>query len=225
MMHPCAGIHNAMSELTGNANKTSEQHRELEVSRITRDVKNVLIIHSWSSENFPFPEKAKLMFISMSLTAPQHSDIDCDKANEISTKNYASIINHTHLQKSHEIDVTLARLHSTLKTDNEAVNKNPLILLSQLILLAEREEETKPCFEYELTNYPLSLFQYGMMVNGNKASLCSFLMKVIPKANLPTEIVQVNDGKALIFQIKSLLFTEFSDMYKLYEKHLYSKSG
>ena len=117
-------------------------------------------------------------------------------------------------------------MHSTLKTDNEIVNKNPLILLlSQPILLAEREEETKPCFEYELTNYPLSLFQYGMMVNGNKASLCSFLMKVIPKANLPTEIVQVNDGKALIFQIKSLLFTEFSDMYKLYEKHLYSKSG
>ena len=77
-MHPCAVIHNAMSELTGNANKTSEQHRELEVSRITRDVKNALIIHSWFTENFPFPEKAELMFISTDLTAPQYSDIDCD---------------------------------------------------------------------------------------------------------------------------------------------------
>ena len=105
----------------------------------------------------------------------------------MSTKNYASIINHTHLQKCPEEAITLARLHSTLKTDNEIVNKNPLILLlSQPILLAERGEETKPCFKYELTNYPLSLFQYGMMVNGNKASLRSFLMKVIPKANLPT---------------------------------------
>ena len=44
-MHPCAEIHNAMSELTGNGNKTSEQHRELEVSRITRDVKDLQIIH------------------------------------------------------------------------------------------------------------------------------------------------------------------------------------
>ena len=38
-MHPYAEIHNAMSELVGNANKTSEQHRELEVARITRDKK------------------------------------------------------------------------------------------------------------------------------------------------------------------------------------------
>ena len=52
------------------------------------------------------------------------------------------------------------------------------------------------------------------MRNGNKASLCSFLMKVITNANLTTEIVQVNDGEALLFQIKSLLFTKFFDMYE-----------
>ena len=57
-MHPCVEIHNAMSELTGNENKTSEQHRELEVARITRDVKNLQIIHGWFTENFLFPEKA-----------------------------------------------------------------------------------------------------------------------------------------------------------------------
>ena len=41
-----------------------------------------------------------------------------------------------------------------------------------------------------------------MMRNDNKASLCSFLMKRIPRTNLPTEIVQVNDGEALLCQIK-----------------------
>ena len=45
-MHQCAEIHDAMSELTGNANKTSEQHRELRVARITRDIKDLQIIHS-----------------------------------------------------------------------------------------------------------------------------------------------------------------------------------
>ena len=88
-MHPCAEIHNAISELTGNTNKTSEQHREQEVAKITRDVKDLQIIHSWFTKNFPFPEKAELMFISTALTAPQHSDINCDKANEISAKIYA----------------------------------------------------------------------------------------------------------------------------------------
>ena len=71
-MHPRAKIHNVMSELTGNANKTSEQHRGLEVARRTRDVNNLQIIHSWFTEKFPFPEKAELMLISKALTAPQH---------------------------------------------------------------------------------------------------------------------------------------------------------
>ena len=98
-IHPSAEIYNAMLELTGNANKTSEQHRELEVARITRDMKNLQIIHSCFTENFPFPEKVELLFISTAITAPQHSDINCNKAIEISAKIYASIIEHTHLQK------------------------------------------------------------------------------------------------------------------------------
>ena len=58
-----------------------------------------------------------------------------------------------------EKTLTLAKVHSTLKTDNEVANINPFILFSRLILLAEREEETTPCFGYELTNYPFSLFK------------------------------------------------------------------
>ena len=67
-----------MSELTGNANKTSEQYRE-QVARKTRNVKDLQMIHSWFTENFPFPQKAELMFISTALTAPQQVDINCDK--------------------------------------------------------------------------------------------------------------------------------------------------
>ena len=40
-----------------------------------------------------------------------------------------------------------------------------------------------------------SLFKDGVMRNGDKASLCSFLMKGILNGNLPTEIVPVKDGK------------------------------
>ena len=79
-IYSCAEIHNATSEPTGNTNKTSEQHRELEVYRIKRDVKNLQIIHSWFTESSPFPENPELIFGSMAFTAPQHSNINCDKA-------------------------------------------------------------------------------------------------------------------------------------------------
>ena len=74
----------------------------MKVARIARDVKDLQIIHSWFTKNFPFPEKAGLSFISTAVTAPQHSDINCDKANKISAKVYASLIKHTHLQKCTE---------------------------------------------------------------------------------------------------------------------------
>ena len=98
-MHRSAEIHNTMSELTRNVNKFIEQNRELGVARITRDVKDLQTIHSYFTENYPFSEKAELMCISTGLTAPQASDINCDKANEIGAKIHLSTIKHTHLQK------------------------------------------------------------------------------------------------------------------------------
>ena len=95
-MHRCAEIRNAMLELTGNPSKISEQHCELGVARKT-DVKDLQIIHSWFTENYPYSEKTEHMFIFKGLTAPQDSDINLDKANEIGTKIYCSIIKHTHL--------------------------------------------------------------------------------------------------------------------------------
>ena len=109
---------------------------------------------------------------------------------------------------------------STRKIDNEVVNINLLILFSRLILLAERGEETTSCFEYELKNYPFTLVKDGMMRNGNKVLLCSFLMKGKPNVNLPTEVVPVNDGEALLCQIKAFLCTKFSNIYKLYKKKI-----
>ena len=121
--------------------------------------------------------------------------------------------------------VTLATLHSALKIDNEVVEIDPSILFSRPVLLAEREEDATACVEYEVTNYPLSLFKGGMMRSGNNASLRNYLTKGIPNENLPTEIVQVTDGGALLYQVNWCLYTKFSDIYKSCERRLYSKFG
>ena len=173
-MHRCAEIHNAMLELTWNAYKTSEQHCKLRNARITRDVKNLQIIHSWFTENCSFLEKAELLRVSTGLTASQDSDINCDRANEIGVKIQQPIGNQIYTFAEvplKEKIATLATLHSTLKIDNKVIDIDPLILFSRPILPAEREEDATPYFEHELTNYPLSLFKDGMMRNGNKASL------------------------------------------------------
>ena len=60
------------------------------------------------------------------------------------------------------------------------------MLFSRLILLAEKGEKTTPSFEYELTNYPFTLFKDGMMRNGNKASLSCFLTDFSPVSHFYT---------------------------------------
>ena len=94
-MHRCAEIHNAMLELTGNAYKTSEQQCKMRNARITRDAKNLQIIHSWFTENCSFLEKAEFLCVSTGLTASQESDINCDRANEIGVKMQQPIDNQT----------------------------------------------------------------------------------------------------------------------------------
>ena len=83
----------------------------------------------------------------MCLTAP----INCDRANVVAAKVQQPLHNQTYIsvkEPRKEKIATLATLHSTLKMDNEVVDIDPLILFSQLILLAEREEEATPCFVY-----------------------------------------------------------------------------
>ena len=84
-----------------------------------------------------------------------------------------------------------------------------MILFSRLILLAEREQDATPCFEYELTNYPLSFFKDGIIRSGNKASLRNYLTKGIPNANLPTEIVPLIEGEALLYQVNGVHIKSF----------------
>ena len=47
------------------------------------------------------------------------------------------------------------------------------------------------------------------MRSGNKASLHSYLTKGIPNTNLSTELVQVIDGWALLYQVKWCLYKNF----------------
>ena len=99
-MHPYAEIHNVMSELIGNVNKTSEQHRELGVARIARDVKDLQIIHSWFTENFHSQKKLNLrVSLRVLLFHKILTSTVIEPMKLVQKFSSPSIIKHTHLQK------------------------------------------------------------------------------------------------------------------------------
>ena len=74
----------------------------------------------------------------------------------------------------------LAALKNIVRIQNQTVNIDPAQLLTRLIILAERYDDIKSFFEYELTATPTSLFTDNFMRKPNKASLIqSLLGKVV----------------------------------------------
>ena len=58
----------------------------------------------------------------------------------------------------------------------KALHLNPTVLFVRLAAVAQREEDVEDYFDFELTNYPLSLFKDGIMQKPDKASLRKILL-------------------------------------------------
>ena len=58
-MHACAGVHSAMTNLTMNQHKTSDQHVDLGNSRINRDNEDLKKLKVWLNTNNPFNKDEK----------------------------------------------------------------------------------------------------------------------------------------------------------------------
>ena len=83
-MHTCAQVHNAMTQLTGNHHKTSNQHAELRASRIKRDNKDLDNIKLWIKNYNPFDDNELLLrSIATGLTATEGDGINCDEVEKI----------------------------------------------------------------------------------------------------------------------------------------------
>ena len=60
-MHVCASMHDAMTTLTGNTHKTSNQHVELGKSRMKRDNDDLEKVCTWFESHNPFDENNSLL--------------------------------------------------------------------------------------------------------------------------------------------------------------------
>ena len=78
-MHRCAGIHNAMGNLTGQLHRTSEQHIDLGTSRIKRDNSDLKKSIEWFDNHEHFdPSQPLLRSLASGVTATYGDGINCD---------------------------------------------------------------------------------------------------------------------------------------------------
>ena len=174
-IHACAGIHSAMTELTKNQHKTSGQHVDLGCSRMKGDNEDLEKLKFWLKTNNPFiEEEPSLKSISTGLTASEADQINCDDAEKVRKAIQKQLDEISFLKakiKRKDQVRTLECLKAGVQVGNEKIHVDPMLLFSRLLVLVERAEDMRECFEYELTSTPTSLFENELMRKPNKSVL------------------------------------------------------
>ena len=96
---------------------------------------------------------------------------------------------------------SLDSLQNVLRVDNEPLTVDSSVLFSRLIIRAERSNDPKPYFAYELEHEPTS----GMMRKNNKSLLGFKLNGDIKSSEKPNEVKFIIDGGALLHRVRWML--------------------
>ena len=96
----------------------------------------------------------------------------------------------------------MSHLNNVIRVKNQTISIDPALLFTRLIVIAERCDDIKTYFDYELTPVPTSLFVDNLMRKPNKASLIEALLGKDFQLVDESEIIQtkyhVVDGGALL---------------------------
>jgi len=228
-MHKLAAIHQAMSKLTNHQHQTSEQHVEMRVSRIERDLADQEKVLAWFEDHPPFSSSVEnLISISNGMTATKESKINCDEVEEIGEKIQKTLdgANYTEAKiKRNDGIRNLAALQSSVKIADDQVAIDPMTLFNRLIALVMRDGNVSSCFNYELSPFPTSLFSKGVMRDATKSKLREHLTKGVDQCNPTGRAIHVIDGGALLHKIKWLQDQNYEDVVAQYENYLMEAFG
>ena len=227
-MHRLAGVHGAMSALTGQIHQTSDQHVEEREARIERDQRDKTTLQNWLEDHSPYTGTKELVSIANGMTASIESVINCDNAEDIGAKIQQSLdVNYqmSKIKRSEKVK-TMTSLLSAVKIDNEDVTIDLMMHFSRLIVMAMREKNIASYFSYELSPYLTSLFKDGIMCDPKKSKLRDYLTKNVLQAELPVgSFTHIIDSGALLYSVKWIPDTTYRDIVKQYQNYLLSTFG
>lgn len=159
----------------GVKSEFSEQHVELRDSRLTRDNEDFKQVFEWFSAHSPFDyQEGPSDLVSLSTGLIADKTITCDIAEELGEKCITQFVGKNFEEmkfKRADKVKTFDSILSTTKINNNEVDVNPTQLFNRIICAVKSEEELKKCFQFELHNFPPSLFSKGILRKGTKSAL------------------------------------------------------
>ncbi|XP_048514031.1 uncharacterized protein LOC105693971 [Athalia rosae] len=205
---------------------SSEQHKDLGVSRQKRDEDDLNKFLSWIDSHQPFQPRATCMSLSTGLYS---TEIDCHLAIAKGRKAMLSMLGQnaknislSMLNKVKNLDSLKASIH--LANTPHLAGDSTLLFQRISVVFKSDPVETRNAFDYELAPYPLTLFdEKGYMRKTSKANLYKIFEK--HKSNIPTEIflesfVFVLDGGFLLQSVSWPHGVTYRDIFRKYRTNI-----
>lgn len=179
-MPSCAAINEAMQLFTHKALETSEQHKELGISRQKRDIEDTNIIYNYLSDRNVFAKSAVLRNIVDGVVSyPNCNPYDAKNIGLAILKKMEGNNSSAFVFKKKD-QVVVMNTKNTVQIDNENVQIDPEVLFQRLLSIQNnRNKDDLECIlKYELTQRPPVFFdENGFIRDGNESALSDFLWK------------------------------------------------
>lgn len=224
-------ISEAFEEFCGCSIMFSEQHTELRSSRRERDLQDINKFVNWFQGHHPFRQDNELVSLSSGFVVTKY-DVNCDDAyevglcsmKEIEGNNFADL----KVKRKNKVK-TIAAVASSITVRSEDVAINPDQLFNRVICISQGTQNFKQYFQYELSPYPLSLFENNKMLRkGTKSSI----MKIFDKWRVSEEEqenlinkIHVIDGGYLLHSIVWPSRETYDNIVNSYVTHVIQRYG
>ena len=224
-MHASATYHLSLKSLTCHtAAETS--HTDCEISRSTRDNRDLERIVEWLHQHNPFVvTDGRLRGLASGVTAADADSVTCDIAEAVGDelqKAFDGLSFSEFSVKRKNTVKTLAHLSSCGQPgERNLLDFDSTGLFHRLIVMIERSANLEPYFSYELTATPLSLFKGNIMLKAVKPALAKKLTKCLSqqaqKADLSqNDLLFIVDGGALLHNVRWTKNMTVCEIIKIY---------
>ena len=219
-----ADINDAMQTLTGVRYTSTEQHKDITIARVHRDMNDILKLLNFLECRNPFMEDSGLRNITNGVMA--NAAVNTDKAlsvgNSILKQMTGQKIGEYKFQKKNQVTLINIKHVETVK-NNQMIDQQ--LLFQRLLIVAKGfTHDISSIFNYELSVYPTAMFETpGIFRKANKSALADAILKSITMSDtLPTEnsVQYVIDGGSLQHQIPWKRGMKYSEIFKLYTEYI-----
>lgn len=208
---------------------SSEQHVDLSASRIRRDERDIKHFIFWLNKRAPFQIRSNLMSLSTGIVG--ENDIDCHMAFEKGRKGMESMIGQNaaniSLSTVYKVKNLAAAKRGIHVHNDDFVSVDSYLLFQRIsVLLNGNEELTRKAFGYELSPFPLSLFdEHGLMRTTPKSELYKIFKTFILSESLLKTCVFVIDGGWLLHRVIWPHGKTYGEIFNVYLMYIFKHFG